>query len=274
MKSLEKTNIPFKKNISKMVSIVSMPEMNFLPGQLAFYMLLSLVPLLTLACYVANLFEFDYESILSLASQFIPGGINFMNPVIEFGQITFPLAVLYAWLFYIASNGCNTLIMISNEIYGIPQSSWIKRRIKALFMLLMIIGIVIGLLLLSLYQYRLISWILSLSNGEQLYSYIKWIRYPIVFIILFIFIRILYKFAPDRIAKKKHVTKGTLITSVSWIVLTVIYGNISRNMSSYEFAYGALAHVAVLMLWLYVMSYVFCIGLAVNCSSEVEEENK
>ena len=273
MKKLKKNKGPFRKYIDKLYSVIMMPEMNFLPGQLAFYMLLSLVPILTLACYVANLFEFDYLNIISLVSQFVPGGIDFINPFIETGNVTFPMIVLFIWMLYIASNGCNALILISNEIYGIPQSSWLKRRIKALFMLLMIIVFAIGLLLLSIYQYKLMNLVLSLNNGDQIYNYLIWLRYPISFLILFIFIRIIYKFAPDRIAGKKHVTAGTIITSVGWIVLTAIYGNVSRHMFTYEVVYGALAHVAVLMVWLYFMSYVFVMGLAINCSNEIEEEN-
>ena len=274
MKNMKKNKRSFKKHIDKLYSIIMMPEMNFLPGQLAFYMLLSMVPLLTLACYVANLFEFDYLSILSLASEFIPGGIDYMHPFIEMGSITFPMVALFIWMLYIASNGCNTLILISNEIYGIPQSSWIKRRIKALFMLLMIIVFAILLLLLSVYQYRLISWVYTLVNGDSINTYIQYLRYPFMFIILFLFLRIIYKFAPDRMAGKKHVTKGTLITSIGWIILTVIYGYVARHMTTYEVVYGALAQVAVLMVWLYFISYVFVIGLAVNCSNEIEEENK
>ena len=45
-------------------------------------------------------------------------------------------------------------------------------------------------------------------------------------------------------------------------------------MSSYEILYGGLANVALLMIWLYFISYIFVIGLALNYGDEIEEENK
>ena len=265
--------VPLKQFINRIISIIMMPEMGTLPGQLAFYMLLSLVPLVTAACYIANLFEFNYINVVTMFSQIIPGGTEYINPILQINSINIPMIILLIWMLYIASNGCNTLILVANEIYGIPQSGWIKRRIKALFMLLMLIVFVIILLVLFIYQTKFVSWIHTLDNGETIYGYIRYIRYPLSFIILFIFLRMFYKFSPDRMVGKKHVNVGTLITSIGWIVITQIYQNISHHMLSYERLYGSLAHVALLMVWLYFISYMFVVGLAVNCSREIEEEN-
>jgi uncharacterized BrkB/YihY/UPF0761 family membrane protein len=129
--SIQKDN-QIKRYFNKIISIIKMPEMGVLPGQLAFYMLLSLVPLITLACYVAYLFEFDYTKIVTMLDQFVPGGVNYIVPTFSVGTFSIPMVILYVWMLYIASNGCNTVILISNDIYGIRQSRWIRRRIKAL----------------------------------------------------------------------------------------------------------------------------------------------
>ena len=42
-------------------------------------------------------------------------------------------------MFYIATNGCNTVIVVSNQIYGINSSTWLKRRLKAIFMTIYIV---------------------------------------------------------------------------------------------------------------------------------------
>ena len=117
----------FKGYFKKIISIIKMPEMGVLPGQLAFYMLLSLVPLIMLACYFAHLFEFDYTKIINIIDQFVPGGINYIVPTFSELEFTVPMLILYVWMLYIASNGCNTIILISNEIYGIRQPFWIRR---------------------------------------------------------------------------------------------------------------------------------------------------
>lgn len=261
----------FKKYFNKIISIIKMPEMGVLPGQLAFYMLLSLVPLIILACYVAYIFEFDYTKIIMIIDQFIPGGVNYLVPQFSPADFSIPMIALYAWMLYIASNGCNTVILISNEIYGIRQSKWRKRRIKALFMTFMIVIFVIGLLLLNVYQGKFENWILTLENGSNILSYIKWIEYPITLLILGIFLKGFYNFAPDRMRKKTNINVGTLFTSCAWVLITAIYKVIATHMASYEIIYGGLANVALLMVWLYFISYSFVIGLALNYGDEIEE---
>ena len=267
------TTNPFKRYVNKIISIIKMPEMGVLPGQLAFYMLLSLVPLITVACYVAYLFEFDYTKIVTMLDQFVPGGVNYIVPTFSVGSFSIPMLILYIWMMYIASNGCNTVILISNDIYGIRQSGWFRRRIKALFMTFMIVVFVIGLLLLSAYQGKFEGYISALQHGSTIIGYLKVLELPFMFILLSLFLRAFYNFAPDRMRNNTHINVGTLFTSVLWIVITEIYKILATHMANYEIIYGGLANVALLMVWLYFVSFVFVIGLALNYGDEIEENN-
>lgn len=275
MKNQKKNSSPGKirKYFQEIIEIIQKPEMGLLPGQLAFYMLLSLVPLITLACYAANLFELDYSRFVDALDLFVPGGIGYVIPHITSGAITIPLIVLMVWMLYIASNGCNTIIIISNNIYGIRQSTWVKRRIKAVFMTVMIVIFVIALLLLSVYKSRIETLLISLLNNGNITEYIKWLEYPAMFIILFLFLRMFYNFAPDRMRNNTHINIGTLFTTIGWSIITVVYGMIASHMYNYEMLYGGLANVALIMIWLYFVSFIFVIGLVLNYGEEKEENN-
>ncbi len=275
MKNQKKNSSPGKirKYFQEIIEIIQKPEMGLLPGQLAFYMLLSLVPLITLACYTANLFELDYSRFVDTLDLFVPGGIGYVIPHITSGAITIPLIVLMVWMLFIASNGCNTIIIISNNIYGIRQSTWIKRRIKAVFMTVMIVIFVIALLLLSVYKSRIETLLISLLNNGNITEYIKWLEYPAMFIILFLFLRMFYNFAPDRMRNNTHINIGTLFTTIGWSIITVVYGMIASHMYNYEMLYGGLANVALIMIWLYFVSFIFVIGLVLNYGEEKEENN-
>ena len=274
MKKAKNNPGKFKRYISKIIKIIKMPEIGVIPGQLAFYMLLSLVPLISLACYAANIFEFDYQNIVVLLDNFVPGGIGYYIPSITSGTLSLSYIVIIIWMLYIASNGCNTIILISNDIYGIKQSTWVRRRIKALFMTLLIVIFVIGLLLLSTYQVKTQAVINGIENSSVIMHYYNILQYPISVLLLFIFLRILYNFAPDRMRKSAHVNVGTIIATIGFCIVTEIYKLIAIHMSSYEILYGGLANVALLMIWLYFISYIFVIGLALNYGDEIEEENK
>ena len=271
MKSNVENQGRLKKYFNKIISIIKMPEMGVLPGQLAFYMLLSLVPLIMIACYFANLFDLDYNKIIIIIDQFVPGGVNYFVPQFEQIQFTIPMLILYIWMLYIASNGCNTIVLISNDIYGIRQSKWLKRRIKALFMTFMIVIFVIGLLLLNVYEGKLETWVYTLNNGSVIWNYIKWLEYPVLFIVLSVFIKGFYNFAPDRVRHQANINVGTMFTACSWILITVVYQIIASHMVGYEKLYGGLANAALIMVWLYFISFSFVIGLALNYGDEIEE---
>jgi membrane protein len=234
-------------------------------------MLLSLVPLISLACYAANIFEFDYQNIVVLLDKFVPGGIGYYIPSITSGTLSLSYIVIIIWMLYIASNGCNTIILISNDIYGIRQSGWIRRRIKALFMTFMIVVFVIGLLLLSAYQGKFEAYLNGLNFGPTVIGALKYLEFPFTFILLALFLRAFYNFAPDRMRNNTNINVGTIFTSVLWILVTEGYKVIATHMTNYEIIYGGLANLALLMVWLYFVSFIFVIGLALNYGDEIEE---
>ena len=49
------------------------------------------------------------------------------------------------------------------------------------------------------------------------------------------------------------------------------YKIIATHMTNYEIIYGGLANLALLMVWLYFVSFIFVIGLALNYGDEIEE---
>ena len=83
-----------------------------------------------------------------------------------------------------------------------------------------------------------------------------------------------YQFAPDRMRDNTNITVGTLFASIGITLLTLLYSYLARNMINYELLYGGLANVALLMAWLYCISFVFVIGLALNYGEEKEKKYK
>ena len=130
----KKTKDSLLDYLKEIIEIIKKPEMGILPGQLAFFILLSLVPIITLIGYAAGLFNINMDTIVELLNDVFPAGAKELVPYITGNTIDITLAIVLIWIFYLASNGFNTVIVISNQIYGINKSNWFKRRIKAIFM--------------------------------------------------------------------------------------------------------------------------------------------
>ena len=269
-KFITKTKNRFKKYTKSIWSIIMKPEMAILPGQLAFFILLSLVPIVTLASYIAGLFEIKVDSVLDMLG-FIPGAVELLVPNFK-GGLGIGFIIIFIWMFYIATNGCNTIILISNQIYGIDQSTWLKRRIKAIFMTLMIVLLIIFMLIFPVFSQNLLEMLKEIP-GYGLLINIYSIAYPIFSIlVIYIFLRVFYNFAPDRVRDKTNIGTGALVTSVGWYLITLFYSYTSHNMVAYNLLYSSLSNLALLMVWLYFISYMFVLGLALNYGEELHEK--
>jgi membrane protein len=64
------------------------------------------------------------------------------------------------------------------------------------------------------------------------------------------------------------VSQGAILATVLWIVASVAFSLYVSNFGSYNETYGAIAGVAVLMLWLYLTSYLVLLGAEINAEAE------
>ncbi len=261
-----------KNYILKIIEIIKKPEMGILPGQLAFFIILSLVPIITLCGFGAGLFNINMDTIIDILDNIIPTGAEFLKPYLTGNTIDLKLALIFLWMFYLASNGCNTVILISNQIYGINQSNWIRRRIKAIFMTFGIVVIIIFLLVFPVFGKKILELFEFTNISSTIKEIFNILKGPLTWLVMFVFLRGIYEIAPDRVRRNSHINTGAIFTTIGWIILTWFYSQISTNMTTYNIFYGALSNIAILMLWLYFMSFVFVIGLSLNYGEEMEQE--
>ena len=80
---------------------------------------------------------------------------------------------------------------------------------------------------------------------------------------------VVYRVAPDRDAPRfRWVSVGALVAAVLWLIGSGAFSLYVNNFGSYNKTYGALAGVVVLMLWLYLTSYIVLLGAEINAESE------
>ena len=61
---------------SKIILILKKPEMEVLPGHLAFFFVLSIVPLITLLVFFCSLFNIPSDELLNFFNQALPHSIS------------------------------------------------------------------------------------------------------------------------------------------------------------------------------------------------------
>ena len=128
----------FKK---RLIETINKPEMRILPGQLAFFLLLSIIPLLAVVAAVASRFSLSIENLLDSFSNALPKEvIDFILEIINKGNFNTNIVIFCIVGFILASNGPHSMIIGSNLLYGIKDKDFLTRRIKA-FLLTVILTI-------------------------------------------------------------------------------------------------------------------------------------
>ena len=265
----------FKDFFGKVWEILFKPETLILPGQLAFFVILSFIPLLSIVSWIGGLLGVTVESVAGILGQiFTSVNFDWIVPNLQTTEISLKYIIILGVMFYIAAGGANSIIIASNQIYGIKQSNYIKRRIKAMWMTLMLCMLYIFVLLVPLLGNKIISSFNYFDLKIIIDPILAIVRGPISWLIVYFFVKSIYVMAPDKDVDYKGFNLGAMFTTVFWVILTYIYSAWINNFASYATYYGSLSNIAILMLWLYWLCFVFVIGLCLNVKVENEEFEK
>jgi len=248
--------------------ILRLPEMLILPGNLAFFLVLSIAPLITLFGLISSTLSLSTESIINFFGSVLPSSVidilvPFLNSGFDTGNLIFIIVG-----FYVASNGTDSLIIASNVLYKTEHSNYVKRKVKAIFMNFWLIILFVVILLLMAFGSFILTKILIFSAiGKFIsnnYVLITLVKLLFAFLIIFIKIKIIYTMAPDTKIKSKYVNVGALFATLAIMVVTSIYSYYVTNIAHYDIIYGSLSSIAILMLLIYIISYIIVLGIAIN----------
>lgn len=80
---------------------------------------------------------------------------------------------------------------------------------------------------------------------------------------------VLYTIAPDRDRPPlAWVSVGSVVATVAWLLASFGFSVYVDNFGRYSRTYGALAGVAILMLWLWITALIVLIGAEINAEAE------
>ena len=178
--------------------------------------------------------------------------------------------------FAIASNGPHSIISASNMLYGIDNRDYLRRRIKALFLTILLVLIFIFLMFTLAFGNMILKAILDFNVlsifSEEVYRFLMLIKWPVSLIIIFFTVKLLYTVAPDAKISSRYVNSGALFTTIGWSLVTFIYSYYVSNIANYGLFYGGLSSLVILMIWIYILSYILVLGIGVNASGYKLEE--
>lgn len=261
-----------KRICTKMFKLICKPEMLILPGHLAFFLVLSIIPIITLIGFIASFFSISIDTFVGLLNDSLPEAVSsLLLPYISGKGIDLNIISFTFIGFLLASNGAHSIIVASNTLYELKQSPYLNRRIKAIFLTILLVLLILFILLVLGFGNKILRFILSLGFLSSISEYVLdlfiLLKWPIALLFIFIVIKLLYTVAPDSYIKSKYVNRGAFISTIGITLVTLVYSYYVSNFSNYDLFYGGLSNIIVLMMWVYIVSYILIIGIAFNASS-------
>lgn len=225
---------------------------------LSYYMILSLVPILTLILIALSYIHFDFENVTTTLLKYFSSDMTTMivEYLTEHDRYYFSLAAILLSLI-VSSRGIYRLNQVTNRLYEVPSSylEQFKHRFKAMldtvtFVLLVVVIIMLfgALPLINLFFFDLI-----------------WGRIILGFVLVFLLMLLINLIVPSVWPGFKAGCCGALVSSIGIVFLHLFMGLFS-NATTYHTIYGPLATIAAWLILLNWMSHIIYFGI---CYSSV-----
>jgi membrane protein len=154
-----------------------------------------------------------------------------------------------------------------NVIYNESESRhWIHTNLLA-------IGFTIGSIILMLVALTAIIIIPLILQFVGLDSYthmlVSALRWPLLALIIFIGLAVLYRYGPDRRrAKWRWISWGSGVAVALWLAGSIAFSAYVEAFGSFNESYGSLGAVVILLLWMWLSAYVILLGAELDMQME------
>ncbi len=251
-------------------------------AQLGFYFQLALFPALMFLTAMIGLLPIQsmLPQILSYLETVLPVDSmplieTYLNQVVS-GSGAGILSLSFFGTFWAVSTGMAAIIDTLNAVYNVKdfRPLWKARGIAMIMTIVCTLFVILSMILI-LAGGVLSQWIAE-SIGFGAVFTISWsiVQWPLVIMLMLLAVSMIYYMAPNVSHSWRVITPGSVVAVVLWFLSSLGFKYYVANFGTYNAAYGSLAGVIVLMLWLYMSGLVLLIGGEVDVVLENADRDK
>ncbi|GAA0366698.1 YihY/virulence factor BrkB family protein [Alkalibacterium iburiense] len=276
MEKLEKVEdkIPKKEKLLRFIKIAQSnwerATVNQSAAEMAYFLLLSLFPILLVIANIIPLLPFETNEVLGLVGDFVPQDIyGVIEPILESylesgsgGAISFGLlAALWS-----ASKVITILRRVLDDVYGsVQKSNFIIGRILSLVIMISIFLVIGAALFAFIFGEEILLFIQETIGVTipfiQEFLLLRWV---VLIVILFLVFLIVFRFVPNHSLTLRYSYQGAIFATIGWLILTQgfsIYVSFAGGDAVANATFGAFI---ALMLFLYLSSMIILLGALMN----------
>jgi membrane protein len=251
-------------------------DLTSLAAASAFYALLSLFPALTAIVSIYGLVAdpaMVERQVLTLAGILPAEALSLLSTwlqtLVAAPPSRFGIGLLFSMLlaFWAAWSATSMLMTAVNTCYGTAERrAFIRFNRDALVL-------TAGLALFGLTALALLAVLPAIldflplpGTGREAIELMRW---PLLIGTVMLALAIVYRYAPDRVARHwQWVSWGATAATTLWVLGSLAFTAYVSTVGSYDKTYGSLGAAIVLLLWLYWTAFVILVGAEINAEVE------
>lgn len=258
-----------KEYINELLDILNKREMRVLPGNIAFFFMLAFIPIVIIIIYIASYFSISVETIKNMINILLPKeSANTIVDIISGKSFDGHIGLFNLVTFVVATNGTYSIITASNTLYNVTKTDALRDRVKSVWLFLIMIVLMLFIIVVPVFgdKLLLLGGKVKIFNNisDSLVSFFNIIKWPISIFIIYFNVKLVYIISPGVDVKSNETTKGSIFTTIGWTLATFIFSFYLKYFAHYDIIYGNLSSIIILMMWLYMIAYIFVLGLAIN----------
>lgn len=243
-------------------------------AELAFYFILSIVPIMIVLSQILGLFSISLDMIGGWIDQYVTGGVNDMvRSLISSTTTTGTLNVFFILVaLWSASKAQFSMMRIANYTITSGESTgkgYFRDRFRAIKTIVFTLFTVAFALIILVYGEPLLNLILinltrTLNIDYQISNIWLFLRWPVSLTLYFLMVSYNYYVLPYKKVRFREIMPGSVFASIAMLLITLGYSIYTKYIAHYDIIYGSLASVVALMFWFFFLSWA--LGLGVLCN--------
>ncbi len=240
-------------------------------AQVAFYLFLSITPIMIIVTQILGLFNINMDTALALiegytgkqVSSLVQGLFTFSSA--GFTNVIFAVIALWA-----GSRASFAIMRITNYTMSDGTSTgrnYFIERFRAIRTMAMTIITIVFAIVILIYGQLIFNAVLAVLHvddtfsGDQTWMKLRWVVGGILY---FLMVSYNYWIMPTVRVTFRSIIPGSIFASVGLLVVTMAYSKYATSLAGYDILYGALSSVIALMIWFFLIAWVLFLGVLCN----------